>query len=270
MEPALLLILGVAVGAYGTLIGAGGGFILVPALLLLYPREQPATITTISLAVVCCNALSGTAAYVRLRRVDYRTGVAFAAATVPGSVAGVFATGLFRRGSFDLLLGILLVALALWLVLRPAMEGEQAAGTAPGLARRTLVDADGTRYSYAYSRPLGLAISGVVGFLSSLLGIGGGIIHVPAMVGLLHIPAHVATATSHFVLSFTALSGSAVHALRGDFAGTGGRVLPLAIGVVAGAQLGAALSSRIRGPLIVRLLALALALVGVRLVVGAL
>ena len=137
------------------------------------------------------------------------------------------------------------------------------------------MDAAGTRYSYAYSQPLGLAISGVVGFLSSLLGIGGGIIHVPAMVGLLHIPApstraRVPTATSHFVLSFTALSGSAVHALRGDFAGTGGRVLPLAIGVIAGAQLGAVLSSWIRGPLPVRLLALALALVGARLVVGAL
>ena len=269
-EALLLLALGCGVGAYGTLIGAGGGFILVPALLLLYPREQPTAITTISLAVVCCNALSGTAAYVRLGRVDYRTGTAFAVATIPGAVAGVFATGLFRRGPFDLLLGILLVTLAVWLVVRPAEEAKPAPESTAGLTQRTLVDAAGTRYSYAYSRPLGLAISGLVGFLSSLLGIGGGIIHVPAMVQLLHIPAHVATATSHFVLSFTSFGGSAVHALRGDFAGTGGRVVPLAIGVIAGAQLGAALSERLGGPLIVRLLALALALVGVRLVVGAL
>ena len=66
--------------------------------------------------------------------------------------------------------------------------------------------------------------------------------------------ARVSAATSHFVLSFNALSGSAVHALRGDFAGTGGRVVPLAIVVIAGAQAGAALSTRIGGPLIARLL----------------
>ena len=54
--------------------------------------------------------------------------------------------------------------------------------------------------------------------------------------------------------AFTALSGSAVHALRGDFAGTGGRVVPLEIVVIAGAQAGAALSTRIGGPLIARLL----------------
>jgi len=88
-ETLLLLAFGCGVGAYGTLIGMGGGFILVPAL-LLYPREQTTTITTISLAVVCCSALSDSAAW------TYRTGVAFAA-TVPGLVAGVFATGLSRR-----------------------------------------------------------------------------------------------------------------------------------------------------------------------------
>ena len=80
--------------------------------------------------------------------------------------------------------------------------------------------------------------------------------------------ARVSTATSHFVLSFTALSGSAVLALRGDFKRNGGRVVPLAMVVIAGAQAGAALSTRIGGPLIVRLLALAL--VGMRLLVGAL
>ena len=217
-ETLLLLAFGCGVGAYGTLIGMGGGFILVPAL-LLYPREQTTTITTISLAVVCCSALSDSAAW------TYRTGVAFAA-TVPGLVAGVFATGLSRR---DPLRPAArhpadrpgpLIALALWLVVQPNAGGMPATGSRHGLTLRTVVDAAGTRYSYAYSAPLGLASSALVGFLSSLLGIGGGIIHVPAMLQLLHIPApgtraRVSTATSHFVLSSTAFSGSAVHVLRG-------------------------------------------------------
>jgi uncharacterized membrane protein YfcA len=263
----LLLLLGAAVGAYGTLIGAGGGFVLVPALLLIYPHDQPTTITAISLAVVFCNAASGTLAYARQQRVDYRTGLAFSAASVPGAVAGVFATSLFQRGPFDVLLGVLLILLAIWISVRPAAEDSPVA-VVPGQTRRTLTDACGTTYTYTFSLPLGIALSTMVGFLSSLIGIGGGIIHVPVMVQLLHIPIHVATATSHFVLAQTSFVGSVVHALRGDYAHTLGRVVPLCIGVIAGAQAGALLSTRLRGMLIVRLLALALALVGIRLIVG--
>jgi uncharacterized membrane protein YfcA len=78
-----LLPLGILIGVFGTLIGAGGGFILVPILLLLYPDEQTELITSISLAVVFFNALSGTWAYSRMGRIDYKSGIMFAAATIP-------------------------------------------------------------------------------------------------------------------------------------------------------------------------------------------
>ncbi len=58
-----LAALGLGVGLFGTLIGAGGGFVLTPVLLLLYPTESPETITGISLAVVFFNATSGSLAY---------------------------------------------------------------------------------------------------------------------------------------------------------------------------------------------------------------
>jgi len=267
-ESVLLVLLGVVVGAYGTLIGAGGGFILVPALLLIYPHDAPITITTISLAVVFCNALSGTLAYTRLRRVDYKTGLIFAAAAIPGSIVGVFANGLFARRPFDMLLGVLLLVVALWVVIQPASTETPASETASA-NQRELTDAAGTTYRYTVRRNLGIAISVLVGFLSSLLGIGGGIIHVPAMVQVLGIPPHIATATSHFVLALTTLTGSATHALHGDFAHTLRRFILLAIGVIVGAQAGAALSTRLRGQLIIRLLALALGLMGIRLIVGA-
>jgi uncharacterized membrane protein YfcA len=267
-EAALLIVLGIGVGAYGTLIGAGGGFVLVPVLLLVYPHESPVTITTVSLAVVCANAVSGSLAYARMKRVDYQTGRLFALATIPGAVIGVFATGLFSRGPFDKLLGTLLILLALWLVLRPQLNCRPPGQPVKHLAERTLVDANGATYTYAYNRWLGLGLSGAVGFLSSLLGIGGGIIHVPAMVQLLNIPPHVATATSHFILALTSGTGSVVHAARGDFHMVIGRTIALATGVVPGAQIGAVLSNRLKGPLIIRLLALALGLVGLRLLIG--
>ena len=74
LERLWLIPVGFIIGTYGTLIGAGGGFVLVPMLILLYPQESPEVITSISLAVVFFNALSGSLAYMRLKRVDYRSG----------------------------------------------------------------------------------------------------------------------------------------------------------------------------------------------------
>ena len=65
----LLVLIGVAVGAFGTIVGSGGGFILTPLLLHLYPYDRPATITAISLTAVFFNAASGSAAYAHQRSV---------------------------------------------------------------------------------------------------------------------------------------------------------------------------------------------------------
>src|SRR5579872_2950711 len=93
--------LGIFVGAYGTLVGAGGGSVLVPVLLLLLPSETPATITAISLAVVFFNAYSGTVAYMRMGRIDYRCGVLFTAAGLPGAVLGSLLVREMPRSVFD-------------------------------------------------------------------------------------------------------------------------------------------------------------------------
>ncbi|MGD9935584.1 MAG: TSUP family transporter, partial [Dehalococcoidia bacterium] len=69
----LLVLLGAAVGVFGTLVGAGGGFILVPVLLLFYPDRKPEEIASIGLFVVFANSVSGSIAYGRQGRIDYRS-----------------------------------------------------------------------------------------------------------------------------------------------------------------------------------------------------
>src|SRR5205814_8241182 len=113
--------------------------------------------------------------------------------------------------------------------------------------------------------PLGVAFSFVIGFASSLLGIGGGFIHVPALIALLGFPVHIATATSHFVLAIMATVGTATHVAAGDLVDVWPRAAYIGAGAVGGAQLGARLSRRVRGPMIVRLLVVALVLVALRL-----
>jgi uncharacterized protein len=104
-----------------------------------------------------------------------------------------------------------------------------------------------------------------VGFVSSLLGIGGGIIHVPALVYLLGFPAHIATATSHFILAVMSLTGTAVHIATGAFAPGALRAVLLGAGALAGAQVGARVSKRVHGKWILRSLAVGLMFVGLRI-----
>ena len=268
VETALLLaLLGVGVGAFGTIVGAGGGFILTPILLLLYPHDSPRTITAISLTVVFFNAASGTGAYLRQRRVDIRSGSLFAAAAMPGAIGGALLTGFVSRRVFDILMGAVLAALAVWL-----LTGERWRPIPPkrGVRRRLLFDRYGLLYEYDVPIWQGAAYSAVVGFVSSFLGIGGGIIHVPLLVRALGFPTHVATATSHYVLAWMAGVGTLTHVASGSFAGGTGlrRALALSAGVVIGAQGGAHFSRRIHGRQIELMLALALLALSIRLLVG--
>ncbi len=256
--------LGFLTGAYGTLIGAGGGFVLVPALLLLYPHERPEVITSISLAVVFFNALSGTQAYALMRRVDFRSGLLFAPAAIPGAVLGALVTGMLPRHLFDIVFGVLLIVVSIYMLLARRRPPQHRQGAARGITRR-LVEADGTVHVYRFNPVLGVVLSFGVGFLSGLLGIGGGIIHVPLLVYVLDFPVHIATATSHFMLAIISLSGTVTHIVTGAFVRGVHRTIYLAIGVLIGAQLGARLSDHVRGPWIIRSLAIALGLVGVRL-----
>ena len=263
----LLALLGVGVGAFGTVVGAGGGFVLTPVLLLLYPHESAQTLTAISLAAVFFNASSGTVAYLRQGRVDVRSGLVFAAATTPGAVGGALLTGAVSRQVFDALMGSVLTLLAVWL-----LTGERWRPVLPrrGVVRRTFVDREGVAYEYDVPLVRGIVYSLGVGFVSSFLGIGGGVIHVPLLVRALGFPTHVATATSHFVLAFMAGAGTVTHALAGSFASGHGlrRAAAISVGVVLGAQVGARLSRRLHGRHIEWLLAAALLALAARLFVS--
>lgn len=266
MEQFLWLVpLGFIVGTFGTLIGAGGGFILVPVLLLLYPDKSPETITSISLAVVFVNSFSGSIAYARMKKIDYKSGLIFAAATLPGSIAGSLITGYIPRNIFDGIFGMLLISGSIYLLIRPENKNSSKLRAIKHGVSRKVTDAEGNSYTFSYNIVQGIVISIFVGFASSLLGIGGGIIHVPVLIQVLNFPVHIATATSHFVLAVMSLSGTAVHIASGILSKSVLQTIALSLGVLFGAQLGARLSKKLKGGWIVRGLAVALGLAGIRI-----
>lgn len=266
LQMLLLIGIGLFVGFIGTLIGAGGGFILVPILLLIFPHVHPDAITSVSLAIVFLNASSGSIAYARMRRIDYKTALIFALATIPGAVLGAYLTSYIPQQTFHFLLGAILILIAIFLLTKPDFRSKNKPRQTGSLVHRTVVDNKGHSYSYSYNKWTGIIISFVVGYLSSLLGIGGGIIHVPALTSLLNFPIHVATATSHLILAIMALAGTIVHIIEGTLKGQWLTILYLGVGVIAGAQGGAYFSHHAKPSWIIRALAFALLLVGIRII----
>ncbi|MFA6274034.1 MAG: sulfite exporter TauE/SafE family protein [Candidatus Paceibacterota bacterium] len=265
----LLVIAGFIIGTFGTLIGAGGGFILVPLLIIFYPDLSPEIITAISIAVVAVNAISGSLAYAKSGRIDYKAGIIFALFTIPGSVLGVLTVKYIPQKLFNVVFGILLLLLSGYLFYRNGKKTMAPIDNQSGkkLTHHSLTDKQGISYSYSYNQGHGIIISILVGYLSPLLGIGGGIIHVPAMVNWLQFPVYIATATSHFILAVMATVSVIVHYMQGNYSdpATMKMMLFLSIGVVPGAQLGAYLSHRIKSHIIIRVLASCLVLVAVRI-----
>lgn len=261
---------GLLVGAYGAIVGAGGGFLIVP--ILLWTNASPQQAIGTSLLVVFLNAVSGSVSYARKHRIDYHTGVRFAVWVLPGAVGGVFLATLFSRNAFSSIFGVLLLALAAVMIFGPTSSTKR--GVHPQRTRlpwwkqrtiREMPDGDGKTLSYSYHTLVGYSLSLFVGFFSSLLGIGGGVIHVPAMIHLLNFPTHIAVATSLFILTLSAGIGAFFHLILGH-------VLPftallIGVGVILGAQLGASLAQRIHGRWLARLLSLGLVVVGIELLI---
>jgi uncharacterized membrane protein YfcA len=244
-----------------------GGFLLVPILLFMYPDESPAKITSITLTVAFFNALSGSIAYSRLKRIDFKSGLLFALTAVPGAVIGAFIIDYLDREIFQYVFGAILLIISIYLIFKP--KKKMTGGILlKWQANRKITDGQLNVYHYSYNLPLGMTIAFFVGVISSLLGVGGGIIHVPALTQILGFPTHIATATSHFMVAITTFSAIGTHLIERTYTSTVGVMFVLSAGAVIGAQFGARLSQRVNGVLIVRLLAAGLAIVALRLLIA--
>lgn len=245
MENLYHILIGACVGTYGSMVGAGGGFLLIPIFLLLHRLPADVAVGT-SLVIVTANAISGSVSFIRQKQINFRAALLFGVATLPGAYFGVKVSHSVPHELFQRLFGGLLIAIGFFLFFRKQKQAEASAE------------------SYAYNAKLGVFISLFVGFVSSFFGIGGGILHVPLMSEVLGFPVRVAVATSQFILLFTAMVGAALNVSAGKWDPQ--IALWTGVGAVIGAQVGARLTRRVKGAVLLRYLALALVIVGIRLI----
>ncbi|MCI5896349.1 MAG: sulfite exporter TauE/SafE family protein [Sutterella sp.] len=254
--------LGIGVGAFGAMVGIGGGLIMVPLFMLTMMTPNGSTFNNVqevigtSLFGVLLNAMSGTWAYIRQQKVIFRAAIPFALATVPGAFFGSYITDYFTGRSFSLVFGTALCLLAI--LMYSKSKGKKA----------TVEVKDYTFDTSGNKILLGVALSFFVGFLSSILGIGGGVIHVPMLVFALGFPPHIAVATSTFVLMVSAAVGVVGHAMLAHIVWV--PALAVGFGAIVGAQIGAMLSKKSRPRLIIVILSCVMFVLGLQFVVRAL
>ncbi len=238
----LMLAGGVAAGLFGSLLGLGGGILIVPLLTIGFglPLRE-----AVGVSLVCVIVTSGAAAGVYLERrvANLRLGMTLELFTAIGALVGGLVAFLLSERILAALFSFMLVYVAVSMARgRAAEPDDDGSEAAEPTAQPFGLVLDGPGYGV---RNLGRGVVGSLGagVVSALLGIGGGLIKVPVMHLLMGVPLRVATATSNLMIGVTASASAIIYLLRGGIdpfvAG------PTAIGVFLGASLGSRTAHRI-------------------------
>lgn len=266
----LMALLGVGSGAYGVLVGAGGGFILSPMLLLLFDSDEPEMVAGTVLAAIAINSVLVALRYIRMKVVDYRSALLFAGAAAPGAVVGAFGVGAVAPEVFRTLFGALLILLAMQLAFRPNIVrilriGQSRRRISMPVSKRHIITATGQEYRYEFNETLATSFNVVLGFISSFFGIGGGFLRTPILVLAFGFPVRIAAASSVFALAIYGAAGALAHGYLGHIE-LFPTLLFVGVGLAVGGQIGAMLSGRIGGIWIMRMLLVVVLVLGIRLI----
>lgn len=229
-ESGALFLIGAAASVLGSAVGLGGGFIAVPVLRLFF-GFPPGLAAASSLVLVFANTATASASFVRHKRVAFELVIPIALAAIPGSVAGAILASHVSGKIFDLLYAGLLAIIAVDIIRRAKRReaGAELETQKTGGSQRSIG---------------GWAAAGVViGFVSSLFGVGGGVIAVPLLLYFTKRPLQTVTATSTTIIALTAPIGIIVYASAHNIQWA--PALTLGAGGLVGGLIGARLASRI-------------------------
>ncbi len=223
LEELWLIPVGFVAGVLGSMIGLGGGIIVVPV--LTFAGFGPSLAVSNSLFAAFSNAAASTISYSRQKRIEYSIGLKLGLLAIPGTVLGALISSDVAPEVFKILFGLVLISCSIYIFLRKKIETKE-----QNYSKQIMI----------------LAIGGsfFAGIISSFFGIGGGIIFVPLMVVAMGMGMKNAAPTSQFILLFVSFSGLVTHSFLGhpDFY----QALLLSAGAFAGGLIGARLSLEIK------------------------
>ena len=255
-----------AAGLLGALTGLGGGVVIVPFLTLVLGVDIRYAIGA-SLVSVIATSSGAAAAYVREGYSNIRIGMILEIATTVGALAGAWLAGLVSTSSVAVVFGVVLLYSAYQSWRPPAEHVDE--GPPDRLATALALDStyptpDGPRSYRVRNVPGGFGLMFVAGVLSGLLGIGSGAVKVLAMDRAMRLPFKVSTTTSNFMIGVTAAASAGVYLARGYI--DPGLAMPVMLGVLGGATIGARLLAGSRTRVLRVVFALVVVALGVEMV----
>jgi uncharacterized membrane protein YfcA len=242
-----LALISVAAGLLGSLVGLGGGVVIVPVLTIIYGVDIRLAIGA-SIVSVIATSSGAAAAYVRERMTNLRAGMFLEIATTTGAVSGAYLTTVLPARFLFVFFGLVL-AYSSYETFQRRRVSAPLAVSHDRIAN--YFDLHGSYYDMAEEKEisykvvntkLGLGLMYVAGLVSALLGIGSGALKVPAMDSAMHLPMKVSSATSNFMIGVTAAASAGVYFVRGQIDPI--IAAPVAAGVLLGATVGARILGR--------------------------
>ncbi|MFL5515978.1 MAG: sulfite exporter TauE/SafE family protein [Gemmatimonadales bacterium] len=256
-------------GLLGSLTGLGGGVVIVPLLTLGFGIDFRYAVGA-SLVSVIATSSGAAVAYVREGYTNIRVGMLLEVATTVGALIGAGLAAWIAPSALAVVFGLVLLGSA-WFSARP--RPEHVVETPDALATRLRLDGtypslQGERHYHVQRVPLGFGVMAGAGALSGMLGIGSGALKVLAMDQAMCLPFKVSTTTSNFMIGVTAAASAGIYLARGYV--DPGLTMPVVLGVLAGATLGARLLATTRSALLRVIFAIVVALLGFEMIVNGL
>lgn len=272
MDISLAIELGiVAAGAsiLGAMLGLGGGVFIVPIFTLFLGVDEKVAIGASAVAVVF-NSIIGSSNHLRSRFTNVRLVVLLLLPTATGALIGaLFAVNAPER-ILNAIFGAVLTYAAVSMLLKRQLEHPDPSLLPDPwhLAASYYDPATGQTVRYIPQRmPLGLSVSGLAGVISGMLGVGGGVIQVPAMNLLMRVPVKAAAGTSAVMVGITAVATSFVFYAEEQIDPT--VVTPALIGVMVGSQIGSRLTRRVKAQRMIWFFVIILLYLGASLILSA-
>ncbi|GGA99360.1 sulfite exporter TauE/SafE family protein [Macrococcus hajekii] len=271
MSVFILILLGVSSAIIGSLVGLGGGIIIVPALIFLgeaglldgiTPQKAIGTSTVILIAT----GLSASIGYARSKQVDFKSALLFLIGIIPGALVGAYLSHFLTLKSFNLYFGLLMIMMSIVLLFRDKIKPIKFFQNPEHL--RSFTDAKGQHYTYSISPVPAIIATFFVGCLTGLFGIGGGALMTPLMIIIFRFPPHIAVGTSMLMILFSSLSGATSHIVQGNVLWS--YAIVLVISSFIGATLGVRINKRAKSETVVLMLRLIMVILGIYLIIKSL
>jgi len=246
-EELWLIPLGFVAGLLGSIIGLGGGIIIVPVLTFFgYP---PALSSSNSIFAVFSNAVASSISYAKQQRIQYSIGLKLGLLSIPGTIIGAYISSDITPSLFKILFALILISASIYIFSKRKIEPKS-----HNLSKQIMI--------------LAIGASFLAGIISALFGVGGGIIFVPLMVIAMGLSMKTAAPTSQFILLFGSVSALVAHSILGhpDFY----QALLLAVGAFVGGLVGARLSIEIKEGALKILISLVMIAAAVKLFIDSL